>query len=199
MQGWKKQLLSLAWREVLLKAVEHKPSQHMLWVFSLYQKWICEELNAMMSKVWWGNQGSEKKKIIGWVGQSFANRNKSRGGLGFRDRQFNLALLAMMETSDLSRLLAISDIEIKILPFIRAELTSNVSYSMKSIMQAREVMKMGLRWRIGNGRLVHIWNDPFASYTYDFQGDISFKSAAHRYRLRPNRWEHYDMERGACE
>ena len=62
MQGWKKQLLSLAWREVLLKAVELKPSQHMLWVFSLYQKWICEELNAMMSKVWWGNQGSEKKK-----------------------------------------------------------------------------------------------------------------------------------------
>ena len=92
-----------------------------------------------------------------------------------------------METSDLSRLLAISDIEIKKLPFIRAELTSNVSYSMKSIMQAREVMKMGLRWRIGNGRLVHIWNDPFASYTYNFQVDISFKSVAHRYSLRRNR------------
>lgn len=119
----------------------------MIWVVSLLQNWICEELNAMMSKVWWGNQGSEKKKIIGWVGQSFANWNKSRGDLGFRDHQFNLALLVMMETSDSSGLLAISDIEIKILPFHPSrtyleELTSNVSYTITSIMQAREVMKM---------------------------------------------------------
>ena len=33
------------------------------------------------------------------------------------------------------------------------------SYIWRSILSAREVIKMGSRWVIGNGRRVHIWND----------------------------------------
>ena len=42
---------------------------------------------------------------------------------------------------------------------MKAQMGKRSSYIWRSILSAREVIKMGSRWVIGNGRRVHIWND----------------------------------------
>ena len=61
-------------------------------VFQLPVK-LCDELNAMCAKFWWGQVGNERK--IHWKNWSFLSREKNEGGMGFRDlRFFNLVMLA---------------------------------------------------------------------------------------------------------
>ena len=43
--------------------------------------------------------------------------------------------------------------------FMEAQLGKRPSYIWRRILAAREVIKEGYRWVIGNGRNVHIWND----------------------------------------
>ena len=42
---------------------------------------------------------------------------------------------------------------------LSASLESRPSYAWRSIMQGLEVVRRGTQWRVGNGRLIHIWND----------------------------------------
>ena len=42
---------------------------------------------------------------------------------------------------------------------MNASLGSSPSYTWRSIFQSLEVIKSGTRWRVGNGRLIHIWED----------------------------------------
>ena len=40
-----------------------------------------------------------------------------------------------------------------------ASIGSNPSYAWRSINKSLEVLKQGTRWRVGNGKLIHIWDD----------------------------------------
>ena len=42
---------------------------------------------------------------------------------------------------------------------LNAKLGSLPSYSWRSIHNSLEVIKNGSRWRVGNGKLIHIWDD----------------------------------------
>ena len=42
---------------------------------------------------------------------------------------------------------------------IGAKLGCNHSYAWQSIYNSLEVIKMGTRWRVGNGKMIHIWED----------------------------------------
>ena len=54
---------------------------------------LCDELNVVCAKFWWGQVGNERK--IHWKNWSFLSRPKNEGGMGFRDlRFFNLSMLA---------------------------------------------------------------------------------------------------------
>ncbi|XP_050207618.1 uncharacterized protein LOC126657040 [Mercurialis annua] len=76
--AWKGKLLSLAGREVMLKAV----------ISALSVK-----INSCMSSFWWGTQGDKRK--ISWVAWDKMCMSKEEGGLGFRDfGAFNQSLLA---------------------------------------------------------------------------------------------------------
>ena len=90
---------------------------------------------------------------------------KREGGIGFRDLQaFNLAMLAkqgwrMLEepSSLMARLY-----KAKYFPnydVLGASIGSNPSYAWRSIHKSMEVLKQGTRWRVGNGKLKHIWDD----------------------------------------
>ena len=35
------------------------------------------------------------------------------------------------------------------------------SYAWRSILQGREVLKEGMRWRVGDGSSIQIWSDPW--------------------------------------
>ena len=42
---------------------------------------------------------------------------------------------------------------------LKAGLGSYPSFTWRSIMQWLEVVRKGTRWRVGNGKLIHIWDD----------------------------------------
>ena len=92
LQGWKGKLLSKAGKEVLIKAVAQSIPTYTMGVFQLPGK-LCDELDAMCARFWWGQVGEERK--IHWKNWSFLTLPKKEGGMGFRDlRSFNLAMLA---------------------------------------------------------------------------------------------------------
>ena len=90
-QGWKGKLLSRAGKEILIKAVAQCIPTYTMGVFQLPMK-LCEELNAMCARFWWGQIDNERK--IHWKRWSVWAQPKE-GGMGFRDlHSFNLAMLA---------------------------------------------------------------------------------------------------------
>ena len=92
LQGWKGKMLSRAGKEVLIKAVAQSIPIYTMGVFQLPLK-LCNELNAMCARFWWGQVGDERK--IHWKSSDSMSKPKKEGGMGFRDiRCFNLAILA---------------------------------------------------------------------------------------------------------
>ena len=53
LQGWKGMMLSRAEKEVLIKVVAQSIPTYTMGVFQLSLK-LCDELNAMCAKFWWG-------------------------------------------------------------------------------------------------------------------------------------------------
>ena len=91
-QGWRGQTLSRVGKEILIKAVAQSIPTYTMGVFQLPVK-LCEELQALCARFWWGQIGNERK--IHWLSWEKLTRPKSEGGIGFKDlRQFNLAMLA---------------------------------------------------------------------------------------------------------
>ena len=92
---------------------------------------------------------------------------KSVGGMGFKDLAlFNDALLAKQAW----RLLHNKDsllhrvFKSKFFPncsFMEAPDSSSGSCAWRSILKGREVLARGARWRVGNGKSIKIWDDPW--------------------------------------
>jgi hypothetical protein len=88
---------------------------------------------------------------------------KFAGGLGFRDIElFNLALLARQAWRILQVPDSLSARVLKAVYFsngdiILAELGSHPSRIWRSILEARDALKIGLIRRIGDGRTTDVW------------------------------------------
>ncbi|CAN6568827.1 unnamed protein product [Malus baccata var. baccata] len=92
LRGWKKTALSQAGREVLIKAVAQAIPAYPMNLFK-FPNSLCNELDAMISKFWWGQKGGEQR--IHWVSREKLGWAKDMGGLGLRSFEvFNDALLA---------------------------------------------------------------------------------------------------------
>ena len=88
---WKGKLLSRVGKEVLIKVVAQSIPTYTMGGFQLPVK-LCDELNAMCARFWWGQCGDEKK--IHWKSWESLIQSKKEGGMGFRDiRSFNVAML----------------------------------------------------------------------------------------------------------
>ena len=56
LQGWKGTMLSRGGKEVLIKAVVQSIPTYSMGVFQLPKK-LCDKLDAMCAKFWWGQEG----------------------------------------------------------------------------------------------------------------------------------------------
>ena len=122
---------------------------------------LCHEIEAMVKKFFWGQQGDERK--IHWVKWSELTKPKIEGGLGFRDLAlFNDSLLAKQAW----RLLQNEDtlfyriFKARFFPhcsFMKAKELVFGSYVWKSILKGREVIQIGARFQVGNGKSIKIW------------------------------------------
>jgi len=46
-----------------------------------------------------------------------------------------------------------------------ASVCSQGSYAWKSLLKGKEVLRKGLRWRIGTGDAINLWSDPWLPST----------------------------------
>uniref|UniRef100_A0A5B7AER2 Reverse transcriptase domain-containing protein n=1 Tax=Davidia involucrata TaxID=16924 RepID=A0A5B7AER2_DAVIN len=90
LQGWKEKLLSKAGREVLIKVVAQAMPTYMMSYFKIPVT-ICEEINRMVSRFWWGQKGSERK--LHWLRWDMLCKAKREGGGFARYGSFQLGII----------------------------------------------------------------------------------------------------------
>jgi hypothetical protein len=121
----------------------------------------CSQLSSVSSRFWWG-AGEEKMKVH-WISWDKMCVSKRSGGLGFRNYEdFNQALLAkqawrMVTNPDSLCARVLRARYFKEGDFLTASCQKRASYTWRSILHGRELLKEGLIWRIGNGERVSVW------------------------------------------
>nr|XP_025670600.1 uncharacterized protein LOC112770462 [Arachis hypogaea] len=90
-EGWKRKLLSVGGRHVLIKAVGEAVPIYTLSCFKLHDS-LLQKIHGILARLWWSQKGEERK--ISWVSWDMMTRPKVEGGLGFKNlKARNLALL----------------------------------------------------------------------------------------------------------
>ncbi|GAA0164992.1 hypothetical protein LIER_20503 [Lithospermum erythrorhizon] len=91
-----------------------------------------------MAKFFWAS--SDKEKDIHWKNWEALCMDKNEGGLRFKDLYcMNLALLAKQGWME----------------------GSNPSFGWRSLLEGRKVLLKGSQWRVGDGRSIDVWKDPW--------------------------------------
>ena len=160
LMGWKEKLLSNTRKEVLIKVIAQAVPSYTMSCFKLPNT-LCEELTRMVRQFWWDQVKDEKK--LAWLSWEKMCLPKERGGMDFRDlRLFNLALLAKqgwrLQTNSSSLFYRVS----KYFPscdFVEASMGCQPSYAWRSIMAAQHLVQRGVRWQVGDGKMIKIWRD----------------------------------------
>ncbi|KAM2060118.1 hypothetical protein ACFX1T_045347 [Malus domestica] len=161
-QGWKRSTLSQAGREVLIKAVAQAVPAYPMNLFK-FPKTFCNDLDALISKFWWGQNDGENR--IHWVSKEQLGKSKEEGGLGLRCfTEFNNALLAKQCWRLLSEpnSLWASVIKGRYFPncsFFDAKRGGRASWAWSSLLVGREIIRGGAHWQIMNGKDVRVWVD----------------------------------------
>lgn len=139
----------------------------------LLPKSLCEEIQRVMNAFWWQNNSTSNKGIR-WLSWQKMCMMKNNGGLGFRDiKGFNIALLSKQcwklvnePDSLMARVL-----KAKYYPnshFLQANRKGGDSYTWSGIWEAKEEMKKGLRWVVGDGKSIKILEDRWLRLKEDF-------------------------------
>nr|XP_023892530.1 uncharacterized protein LOC112004511 [Quercus suber] len=180
--GWKEKFISKAGREILIKTVAQAIPTYSMCLFKI-PKAICDNINSILSKYWWGQTKEERK--IHWINWQKLCRHKKKGGMGFRDvSTFNLAMLAKQAWRLIhnSHSLFYRVYKARYFPncnFMLAELGPNPSYVWRSLLAARDVIREGSIWKVGDGRNIgmisHKWlqNEPVFLNEPDEQMHVS--------------------------
>ncbi len=162
LNGWKEKKLSKTGREILIKAVAQAIPSYTMSCFKLPKSW-CDDLQRMVARFWWGQQGSERK--LHWVKWESLCWAKKEGGLGFRNlHRFNIALLAKQgwRLLDSPQTLFSRVFKAKYFPstsFLHAKPGHKPSYLWSSILSAQNLLRSNSKWSIGNGHSIGVWTD----------------------------------------
>jgi hypothetical protein len=155
-------MLSGGGKEILIKSVVQAIPTYSMALFKL-PRGLCEHITSMVWKFWWGSKKGERK--VAWVSWDSMTMPKYKGGLGFRDIEiFNLALLARQVWRILTKPTSLSARILKAMYFPDTDILSaavgpRASLKWCSLCEGREMLKIGLIRRIGDGASTKIWDD----------------------------------------
>ena len=162
LSGWFMKQLSLGGKEILIKAVAMAMPIYAMSYFKL-TKTSCENLIRAMVDFWWNSL--EHKRKIHWLSWSKLSLAKDQGGLEFKDIQsFNQSLLAKQAWRILNEPKSIFArvFKSRYFPFGEFLAASNgprPSYAWRSIQFVKELLVMGIKKKIGNGKTMSVWVD----------------------------------------
>ena len=124
---------------------------------------LCDELDNLYAKFWWGQVGNERK--IHWTNWDKLSTSKMEGGMGFRDlRDFNLAMLAkqrwrMLQGNDS---LIYKCFKARYFPrssFLDAKESPGCSYVWRSLVAVITILRSGYCWKASNGSSISVLKD----------------------------------------
>ncbi|KAJ9554109.1 hypothetical protein OSB04_018154 [Centaurea solstitialis] len=164
-QRWNKNPLSSAGKSTLIKAAAQAIPAYYMNVFLLPVSTL-STLERMINSFWWSRK-SDGPRSINWLSWDKLCTPLNFGGLGFRDfTAFNLAMLGkqgwrlvLNSSSLVSRILKAKYYPKK--EFLEAQLGHSPSYIWRSIWHSQLALQKGIRWKVGNGRSINIWKDPW--------------------------------------
>ncbi|CAM8986762.1 unnamed protein product [Rhodiola kirilowii] len=130
---WKGKLLSMAGKEVLIKAVVQSIPVYMMSVYFFPQKNL-DDIAKLIGQYWWNKDG---RKGISWLSREVLYRKKEGGGIGFKDlRIFNEAIL------------------MKICWRMLTHLGSRPSHIWRGVMKNIQLFWSGLEWNVNSTGVV---------------------------------------------
>lgn len=171
-QDWSHKILSKAGKTVMVKNVGQSIPSYAMSCFML-PKSLCTEIERLLNGYWWSSNGNENKGIR-WLAWDKMATAKCMGGLGFRNLHgFNIALLgkhvwkfAHNPSSLVARIFKaryFSDRHI-----LEAQKGTGSSFIWSGIWEAKENLKKGFRWVLGNGEEIRVLKDPWLKGKLDF-------------------------------
>lgn len=161
MQAWSNRELSKARKLVLIKTAAQTIPNFWLSLFLIPES-ICDEVERKLNACLWGRDGVRGIKWITWKKLCVP---KECGGLGLKElRKFNIAMLAKQSWRLLTEANPLVSAVMKARYYPRTELLeaklgSNPSYMWRGIFSSLEILKKGVRRKIGNGENTLVWGD----------------------------------------
>ncbi|CAH9093766.1 unnamed protein product [Cuscuta europaea] len=125
---------------------------------------LCREIEVLMNGYWWKGKSG---KGIRWKDWASLSKLKKAGGMGFRRlKEFNLAMLAKQAWRIFTNpgSLVSRVFKARCYPkgdFLSASLGYNPSFIWRSLFETQEIIKGGYKWRVGDGKSIKIWEDPW--------------------------------------
>ncbi|KAL8112547.1 hypothetical protein AgCh_020026 [Apium graveolens] len=168
-QSWIPKKLSRPAKEILIKTAAQSLPAFAMNVFLLPME-ITKDIEKMLAKLWWNNSESSNN-AINWMSWDRLTAHKHAGGLGFRNfRDFNLAMLGKQcwrliinPTNLVARIYKAR--YFKDSSLLEARLGNNPSFIWRSLLEARDVVLAGSRWRVGPGSEINIVGQPWLRST----------------------------------
>lgn len=163
-QGWKERFLSVAGKEVMIKAVAQAIPTYAVGCFDITKE-LCDQISRQVCRYWWSQNDKENK--MHWLSWDKLKKCKKQGGLGFGDvHAFNIAMLAKQGWRLLQNPDSLCARVLKAKYFRQGDLLSakpheGISYTWRSILKGVKLLKKGIIWRVGDGEMIKIWSDPW--------------------------------------
>lgn len=165
---------SKAGKEILIKAATQAIPSYCMTTFVLLSM-LLDEIHNMLNKFFWGKTGYDRMcRRVNWLRwEKLCVRNEA-GGRGFWDLHlFNLTLLGKMAwrlTLDQDSLVCrvLKACYFSNGDFFTAKIDNNSSYTWSSIFASQDLLKQGIRWKVGDDKSISIWRFPWIDDEKDF-------------------------------
>src|SRR4051812_14436520 len=157
--SWSGRSLSKAGKEVMIKSVLQSIRAYIMSVY-LIPDGVVRDIEKMLNAFWWG--GGHNNRGIRWLARDRMTMRKSEGGMGFRDfKAFNMAMVAKQGWNLMAKpnSLVARIFKARYFPrssFFDSKVGNNPSFIWRSLWKAKDVLKLGSRWSIGEGNSIKV-------------------------------------------